>query len=91
VRLAGADPGVDAIIVIGCGLTPETNQIYVDGLIEAQHDGKKPILAVKIPGFDPKYSQQLCRNGIPFFDSAERAVNTYAMAVQYKDWLYRLS
>jgi len=86
-RIAAADPGVDGIIVIGCGLTPETNQIYVDGLIQVQQECKKPILAVKIPGFDPKYSQQLCRGGIPFFDSAERAVHTYALAVQYKNWL----
>ena len=88
-RIAAADPGVDAIIIIGCGLTPETNQIYVDGLIRVQQECQKPILAVKIPGFDPKYSQQLCRDGIPFFDSAERAVSTYALAVQYYDWLRR--
>jgi len=87
VRIAAADPDVDAIIVIGCGLTPETNQIYVDGMIEVQRKCPKPILAVKIPGFDPKYSQQLCQNGIPFFDSAERAVHTYALAVQYYNWL----
>jgi len=86
-RITAADPGVDAIIVIGCGLTPETNQIYVDGLIQVQQECQKPILAVKIPGFDPKYSQQLCRDGIPFFDSAERAVHTYALAVGYKNWL----
>ena len=88
-RIAAADPGVDAIIVIGCGLTPETNQIYVDGLIRVQRECQIPILAVKIPGFDPKYSQQLCRGGIPFFDSAERAVKTYALAVQYRQWLQR--
>ena len=86
-RIAAADPGVDAIIVIGCGLTPETNQIYVDGLIRVQQECQIPILAVKIPGFDPKYSQQLCRGGIPFFASAERAVHTYALAVRYWQWL----
>ena len=87
VRITAADPGVDAIIVIGCGLTPETNQLYVDGLIKVQQELQKPILAVKIPGFDPKYSQQLCQNGIPLFDSAERAVHTYALAVNYYRWL----
>jgi acetyltransferase len=90
-RIAAADPGVDAIIVIGCGLTPETNQIYVDGLIQVRQECQKPILAVKIPGFDPKYSRQLCRGGIPFFDSAERAVHTYALAVLYKNWLKKRS
>jgi acyl-CoA synthetase (NDP forming) len=86
IHIAAADPGVDAIIVIGCGLTPETNQIYVDGLIQVHQELDIPILAVKIPGFDPKYSQQLCQKGIPFFDSAERAVHTYALAVQYSQW-----
>jgi acetyltransferase len=88
-RIAAADPGVDAIIIIGCGLTPEANQIYVDGLIRVQQECQKPLLAVKIPGFDPKYSQQLCRGGIPFFDSAERAVHTYALAVRYHQWVSR--
>jgi acyl-CoA synthetase (NDP forming) len=87
VRTVAADPGVDAIIVIGCGLSPETNKLYAEGLIRAYRDCKKPIIAVKIPGFDLKYAQQLCRGGIPFFDSAERAVHTYALAVRYQIWL----
>jgi acyl-CoA synthetase (NDP forming) len=87
VRTVAADPGVDAIIVIGCGLSPETNQIYADGLIQAYRECKKPVIAVKIPGFDPKYAQQLCHGGIPFFDSAERAVHTYALAVRYRRWV----
>jgi acyl-CoA synthetase (NDP forming) len=87
IRTVAADPGVDCIIVIGCGLSPETNQIYAQGLIKAQRDCKKPIIAVKIPGFDLKYAQQLCQGGIPFFDSAERAVHTYALALKYKNWL----
>jgi acyl-CoA synthetase (NDP forming) len=87
IRTVAADPGVDAIIVIGCGLSPETNKIYAEGLIRAYRDCKKPIIAVKIPGFDLKYAQQLCRGGIPFFDSAERAVHTYALAMRYQNWL----
>jgi acyl-CoA synthetase (NDP forming) len=90
-RTVAADPGVDVIAVIGCGMTPETNQIYADGLIRVHREFKKPILAVKIPGFDPKYAQQLCRAGIPFFDSAERAVGTYALAVRYQKWLKKKS
>ena len=87
IRTVAADPGVDSVIVIGCGLSPETNQIYANGLIQAYRDCKKPIIAVKIPGFDLKYAQQLCQGGIPFFDSAERAVHTYALALKYKKWL----
>ena len=85
-RTVAADPGVDAVIVIGCGLTPEMNQLYNEGLIRVFRDCKKPILAVKIPGSAPPNSAQLCRGGIPFFDSAERAVNTYALALRYGQW-----
>ena len=85
-RAVAADPGVDAIVVIGCGLTAEANQIYNEGLIRVFRDCKKPILAVKIPGSAPQNSPDLCRCGIPFFDSAERAVNTYALALRYGKW-----
>ncbi len=86
-QLLSADPGVDAILVIGCGLTPETNQIYAEGLLRVYRDCKKPILAVKIPGTGSQLSQPLCQGGIPFFDSAERAVHTYALAVRYRQWI----
>ena len=86
-RTLAKDPGVDAVIVIGCGLTPETNQLYAEGMIQVLRDCKKPILAVRIHGFDPEYGQLLCRGGIPFFDSAERAVGIYARAWRYRNWL----
>jgi acyl-CoA synthetase (NDP forming) len=86
-RTVAADPGVDAIIVIGCGLTPEMNQVYNKGLIEVLQDCKKPLLAVKIPGSGPAHSPELCRAGIPFFDSAERAVDTYARVMRYGEWI----
>jgi len=86
-RTLAKDPGVDAVIVIGCGLTPEANQEYAKGMIRALRDCKKPILAVRIHGFDPEYGPLLCRGGIPFFDSAERAVSTYALALRYGNWI----
>jgi acyl-CoA synthetase (NDP forming) len=87
IRTVAADPGVDAMIVIGCGLTPETNQIYNEGLIRVFREVKKPILAVRIPGSAPADAAELCRGGIPFFDSAERAVDTYARVLRYGRWI----
>jgi len=58
-------------------------------MIQVLKDFKKPILAVKIPGFDTKYGPLLCKGGIPFFDSAEKAVATYARAWQYSNWMNR--
>jgi acyl-CoA synthetase (NDP forming) len=86
-RTVAQDPGVDAIIVIGCGLTPEMDSIYNQGLIEVFQESQKPILAVNIPGSAPRNSAELCRGGIPFFDSAERAVSTYALVLRYGGWI----
>jgi acetyltransferase len=85
-RTVAADPGVDAIVIIGSGLTPEDNQTFVDNMIQLQSECQKPFIMVKIPGFDPRFSQQFCEAGIPFFDSAERAIRTYGMVCGYRRW-----
>ena len=88
-REIARDPGVDALVIIGAGLTPETNETYTSGLIQAQKEYGKPFLLVKIPGFDKNLAKQFCESGLPFFDSAERAVRTYASVKQYRDWQQR--
>ena len=88
-RTVAADPGVDAIVVIGSGLTPEDNQIFVDNMIRLQRECSKPLIMVKIPVFDPRFSRQFCEAGLPFFDSAERAIHTYALVYRYQQWRMR--
>jgi acyl-CoA synthetase (NDP forming) len=90
-RTVAADPGVDAIVIIGSGLTPEDNQTFVDNMIELQHECRKPLIMVKLPGFDLRFSQQFCEAGLPFFDSAERAIHTYALVCRYQHWRSRQS
>ena len=85
-RAVGADSGVDAVVVIGCGLTPQDNQKFVDDMIQVQRECHKPFLIVKIPGFDPSLGRQFCEAGLPFFDSAERALWTYATVCRYQRW-----
>jgi acyl-CoA synthetase (NDP forming) len=85
-REVARDPGVDAVVVIGAGLTPETNNAYTSGLIQVQKECGKPFLMVKIPGFDKKLAEKFCDSGLPFFDSAERAMQSYASVIQYRDW-----
>jgi acyl-CoA synthetase (NDP forming) len=85
-RTVAADPGVDAIVIIGSGLTPDDNQTFVDHMIRLQRECRKPLIMVKIPGFDPRFSQQFCEAGIPFFDSTERAIHTYAQVCRYQHW-----
>jgi acyl-CoA synthetase (NDP forming) len=77
-RLLAADPGVDAVVVVGAGLTPESNQLYTDSMIRISRECGKPLLVVSIPGFDPALAETFSRSGTPFFETAERAVSVYA-------------
>ena len=86
-----ADSGVDAVVVIGCGLTPQDNHKFVDDMIQVQRGCHKPFLIVKIPGFDPSLGRQFCEAGLPFFDSAERALWTYATVCRYQRWRQEMS
>ncbi len=89
-RSIAADPGVDAVVVIGRGLTAESNQQYTESMIQAQKDYQKPFLIVNIPGFDPAFSQTFCKAGVPFFQTVERVVAVYARVRQYQLWQQEL-
>ena len=85
-QAAAADPGVDTVVVVGTGLTPEANRTYTESMIQAREDSQKPFVMVNIPGFDPDLSQTFCKAGIPFFETAERAMQTYARVRRYQLW-----
>ena len=85
-RTVAADPGVDTVVIAGRGLDPAGTQRYTDGIIEAHKDSQKPFLMVKIPEFDPVLVQRFCEAGVPFFDTAERAMSTYAKVRRYQLW-----
>ncbi|MGD9321063.1 MAG: CoA-binding protein [Desulfobacteraceae bacterium] len=85
-RRVAVDPGVDTVVIAGIGLDPGGNQRYTDAIIEAHKDSQKPFLMVKIPGFDPELGQRFCEAGVPFFDTAERAMSTYAKVRRYQLW-----
>jgi acetyltransferase len=85
-RGLAADPGVDAVVVVGAGLTPESNKLYTDSMIRTSEEYGKPFLVVSIPGFDPALAATFCRSGVPFFETAERAMSVYARVRQYQMW-----
>jgi acyl-CoA synthetase (NDP forming) len=85
-RAAAADSGVDAVMVVGTGLTPETNRRYTEYLIQVRNESKKPFLMINIPGFDPELIKVFYQAGVPFFETSERAARTYAHALEYKKW-----
>jgi len=85
-RAVAEDPGVDAVVMMGLGFSPEVNKIYAEGMIQIQKDTGTPFVAVNIPGLDAQAIQTFFDAGLPFFESAERAVKTYAMVRGYQLW-----
>ncbi|MFP4194958.1 MAG: acetate--CoA ligase family protein [Desulfobacterales bacterium] len=79
----GKDPNVDAVAVIGSGLDENTNNQYVEAVIKAAKESAKPFLTVAIPGMPHDTGPKFCRAGIPFFDTAEKAMAAYARVVDY--------
>jgi len=88
-RRTAMDPGVDALVVIGIGLDDETNEKYTSGILEVQKASCKPFIMVGIPGFGADVISRFCNAGVPFFDSAERAMQTYAMVCRHQEWRRR--
>jgi len=54
-------------------------------MIEVQRECRKPLIIVAIPGYERNLSQQFCRAGIPFFESAERAMRIYDLSFAISD------
>ena len=85
-KALAADPGVDAILVAGRGMTPESNKLYAEGIIQAQRESGKPFVVVNIPGFDGDFAENLYQAGVPFFETVEKAMTIYAQVRQYQLW-----
>lgn len=85
-RVLAADPGVDAVAVVGRGMSPELNQAYKEAIIKARWDFGKPFVVISIPGSEPDFGADFFKAGIPFFESAERAMGTYAAVRRNQLW-----
>ena len=77
-------------VMIGIGLDQETNERYTQGILDVQKTTRKPFIMVGIPGFGEDIISRFCNAGVPFFDSAERAMQTYARVCRYQDWRCRV-
>lgn len=87
-RITIEDDGVDAVFLIGIGLSDELNSTFVNSVISLKSETQKALTVVKIPGFGEQYTRELADAGIPVFDSAERAMFTYAQVGRY--WARRM-
>ena len=85
-RALAEDPGVDAVFVIGVGMDRKTNDLYTESMIQIHRECEKSFVIINIPGFDADLAQKFCQAGIPFFETAERAMAVYAMVRRYQEW-----
>jgi acyl-CoA synthetase (NDP forming) len=87
------DPNVDAILVIGAGVTDEMNQTYTEGLIRISEGTEKALLAIAYPGFaQPEdWLAPLCGAGIPVYPTPERALRAYGRMREFIDFCGRRS
>jgi acyl-CoA synthetase (NDP forming) len=81
----GLDPGVDALIFQGRGVTPELDIKYATLLVQAQQKIRKPFLVVSLGGMylEEQSVNALIKAGIPVYPSAERAIWAYANLYRY--------
>ena len=85
------DRNVDAIVVLGGGISDETNQVYTEGLVRIRKGTDKALLAVAYPGFVQLegWLEPLCGAGIPVYPTPERALRAYARMRQFIDFARR--
>ncbi len=83
IKAVAADPGVDVVLIIGIGMSVETNQRFAEAVISTQRKSGKPFLAVEVPNNEYQFSEVFSQAGIPFFKSSERALSTYTRVLDY--------
>lgn len=83
IKAVAADSEVDVILIIGIGMTVESNKRFSDAVISVQRDTGKPFLVVEVPSIKNDFSAVFSEAGIPFFKSSERALSTYARVLKY--------
>ena len=81
------DRNVDVILVLGGGISEETNRVYREGLASIRKETDKPLIAVAYPGFTQleAWLEFLCGAGIPVYPTPERALRAYAKMRRFID------
>jgi acetyltransferase len=82
-----ADPGVDAVLMLGGGASEDLSAEYVQDLIRAQSGTDKHIMAIAYPGFvqidQAHLLKPLYESGMAVYPTPERALKAYARMVAH--------
>jgi len=87
-RVVDKDENVDAILLIGGGLTPSFQEEYLDLMTGLKPSLKKPCMLISMAGFvgDTEFCNRLQSAGYPLFTSPEKAISAYSKVVNYYEW-----
>lgn len=83
IQSVARDDHVDAVLIIGIGLTEESNDMLSQAIINTQRETQKPFLIVEVPNVESDFSKSFLEAGIPFFPTSERALAAYASVLRY--------
>jgi acyl-CoA synthetase (NDP forming) len=92
-RIVDRDESVDATLVIGGGLTPGSQQEYLQYMVDIKSQLRKPCILINLAGFtgDLEFSRTLQNAGYPLYSSPEKAIAAYAKVVSYFEWRRKVS
>jgi len=80
------DAGIDALVILGGGISDDMNRTYVDGLIRVKEKTTKDLIVVTYPGFMQRDEilAPLHAHGIPVYSTPERAMKAYARLLRFE-------
>jgi acyl-CoA synthetase (NDP forming) len=84
-EILSQDPNVDAVVILGGGVTDDLNEQYIKGIIRIKETCDTHIIAIAYPGFiqDEKILLPFYDNGIPVYSTPERALRAYAALMRF--------
>jgi acyl-CoA synthetase (NDP forming) len=88
-KASASDGNVDAVLVVGTGMTPADNRIFAETFGKLQQEYGKPFIPVAMPGFDEADNTAFFEAGLTVFSSVERAMKGYGRVWRYQEWKRR--
>jgi acyl-CoA synthetase (NDP forming) len=79
------DDNVDAAVIIGGGMSEESDKKYIQGLVQVKPATDKALIVIGFPGFldDEDQLSLLYKAGIPAYPTPERALRSYGKLVKF--------
>jgi acyl-CoA synthetase (NDP forming) len=90
-KVIDEDDNVDAALLIGGGLDPSSQQVYLDMMLDLKPRLTKPCIMISLASFDgeAEFCASLNAVGYPLFNAPEKAIHAYSKVIEYNEWCKR--